>query len=158
MKKFLLSFFVFGLFLAYSLNQKNKEKATNVVFPSPADSASSQSNSAAQGGGNPSPVQNSQANSVAYKNGVHEGDVEDAFYGNVQVQATIEHGKITNVTFLQYPNSNYTCIAINSQAMPYLKQEALQSQSANVDIVSGATDTSQAFIESLQSALEKAKT
>ena len=157
MRKFLLSFFILGLFFAYSLNQKNKEKHANAVFPSSADRASSQNNSVASGE-NLNSVQNQRTSTASYKNGVYTGTEEDAFYGTVQVQATIENGKITNVTFLQYPNSNYTCIAINSQAMPYLKQEALQAQSANVDIVSGATDTSQAFIESLQAALEKAKT
>lgn len=94
---------------------------------------------------------------VNYKDGQYTGDVADAFYGNVQVQATVQGGKISNVDFLQYPNDRSRSIAINSQVMPYLKQEAIQAQSANVDIVSGATATSQAFIISLASALNQAK-
>ncbi len=92
-----------------------------------------------------------------YKDGVYTGSVQDAYYGNVQVQATVSGGKITGVQFLQYPNDRSTSIYINSQAMPYLQQEAIAAQSANIDIVSGATDTSQAFVQSLASALAQAK-
>ena len=93
----------------------------------------------------------------AYKDGVYTGPVTDAFYGNVQVQATIQGGKITDVTFLDYPHDRGTSVYINSQATPYLKQEAIQAQSANVDVVSGATQTSLAFIKSLTAALAGAK-
>ena len=92
-----------------------------------------------------------------YKDGIYTGNPADAFYGNIQVQATINGGKITNVQFLQAPNDRGTSIEINSQADPILAQEAIQAQSANVDVISGATDSSQAFVQSLQSALNKAK-
>jgi uncharacterized protein with FMN-binding domain len=92
-----------------------------------------------------------------YKDGTYTGVAADAFYGNIQVQATISNGKITNVQFLQAPNDRGTSIYINSQADPMLAQEAIQAQSANVNIVSGATDSSNAFIQSMQSALDKAK-
>jgi len=92
-----------------------------------------------------------------YTDGTYIGGVADAYYGNVQVQAVISGGKITDVQFLQYPNTHSTSVYINSQAMPYLKQEAIAAQSANVNIVSGATDTSMAFQQSLASALTQAK-
>lgn len=92
-----------------------------------------------------------------YKNGQYIGSSADAFYGFVQVKAVISGGKIVDVQFLSYPSDRSTSRQINSQAMPYLTQEAIAAQSANVDIVSGATDTSQAFIQSLQSALNQAK-
>lgn len=91
-----------------------------------------------------------------YKNGTYTGSVADAFYGNIQVQVTISGGQITDVAFLQYPNDRRTSQMINSQAMPMLKQEAIQAQSAQVSGVSGATATSQAFIESLGSVLSQA--
>ena len=98
-----------------------------------------------------------QANpSVSYKDGTYTGSVEDAYYGNVQVQVTVAGGKLANVTFLQYPNDRSTSRGINGQAMPYLQQEALAAQSAQVDVVSGATDTSHAFQQSLESALSQA--
>lgn len=95
--------------------------------------------------------------SVTYKDGTYTGSVTDAYYGNVQVRATIQGGNIIDVTFLQFPNTHGTSIAINGQAMLYLKQEAIQSQSANVNIVSGATDTSMAFQQSLTTALSQAQ-
>ncbi|MDR3642837.1 MAG: FMN-binding protein [Candidatus Doudnabacteria bacterium] len=93
-----------------------------------------------------------------YTDGQYTGTVADAYYGNVQVKVTVSGGKITDVIFLQYPSDRSTSRYINGQAMPYLKQEAIAAQSASVDIVSGATDTSQAFQQSLAAALAQAKT
>ncbi len=95
--------------------------------------------------------------SSAYKNGTYQGEVVDAYYGLVQVQVSIQGGTIRDVQFLQYPNDRRTSVQINSIAMPYLKEEALQAQSAQVDIVSGATLTSEGFEMSLQSALQAAR-
>jgi uncharacterized protein with FMN-binding domain len=92
-----------------------------------------------------------------YTDGQYTGSVADAYYGNIQVQATISGGKLTNVTFLQYPSDRSYSRSVNGQAMPYLKAEAIAAQSANVDIVSGATDSSQAFQQSLASALAQAQ-
>jgi uncharacterized protein with FMN-binding domain len=91
-----------------------------------------------------------------YKDGTYTGSVADAFYGDIQVEATIEGGKITAVKFLQYPNDRPNSVAINQQAIPFLQQEAIRAQSAHVDGVSGATDTSIAFEQSLSSALSQA--
>jgi uncharacterized protein with FMN-binding domain len=93
----------------------------------------------------------------SYKNGTYTGSVQDAFYGNIQVQAVISGGKITDVIFLQYPNDNRTSQYVNNLADPMLKQEAIQAQSAQVDIVSGASASSQAFQASLADALSQAK-
>ncbi len=92
-----------------------------------------------------------------YNDGTYVGSVADAYYGNVQVKAIIQNGKIADVQFLQYPNDRGTSIEINSQAMPYLKQEAIQAQNAQVDVISGATQTSAAFVQSLSDALAQAK-
>ena len=78
----------------------------------------------------PTPVPTPTPNAGKYKNGTYTGSTEDAYYGNIQVQAVISGGKITDVIFLQYPNDNGTSISINSQAMPLLKQEAIAAQSA----------------------------
>lgn len=91
-----------------------------------------------------------------YKDGTYTGSVADAYYGNVQVQAVVAGGKLTAVNILQYPSDNRTSRSINSQALPILQSEAIQAQSANVDMVSGASATSPAFIQSLQDALAQA--
>lgn len=92
-----------------------------------------------------------------YKDGIYTGISADAYYGKIQVRITISGGKITDVVFLDYPQDRGTSREINGQAMPFLKQEAIAAQSANVDIVSGATDSSLAFRQSLASALAQAK-
>jgi uncharacterized protein with FMN-binding domain len=93
----------------------------------------------------------------AYKDGTYTGPEVDAFYGLVQVKTVIQNRKIVNVQFLEYPSDRRTSQRINSIAVPDLQQEALQAQSANVDIISGATLTSQGFIMSLQAALDQAR-
>ncbi|MCX6044286.1 MAG: FMN-binding protein [Chloroflexi bacterium] len=92
-----------------------------------------------------------------YKDGTYTGVEANALYGWVQVAAVVQNGQLTDVQFLQYPQDRRTSVRINSRAVPNLQSEAIQAQSANVDIVSGATLTSRAFIQSLQSALDTAK-
>lgn len=88
--------------------------------------------------------------------GTYTGPVTDAYYGLIQIQASIQGGRLTTLKVLKYPNDRRTSININRQALPMLRDEAISAQSANVDIISGATLTSKAFIQSLGSALEKA--
>ncbi len=76
-------------------------------------------------------------------------------FGTVQVQVTIAGGRITDVTALQLPAGDPRSSQISQYAEPYLRESALQAQSAAVDIVSGATYTSQAYAQSLQSALDQ---
>ena len=173
MKKLLLSAFVIGLFIIYGLSKQ--ESANNpIIVPvlptnqngntDSAPTSAVQGNSGATGSNaTPTPTQAAAAPSPTiavsqgqYKDGTYTGSVADAFYGNIQVQAVVSGGKITDVIFLQYPNDRSTSIAINTQAMPYLKQEAIAAQSANVAAVSGASDTSAAFQQSLQAALSQA--
>jgi uncharacterized protein with FMN-binding domain len=92
----------------------------------------------------------------AYRNGTYTGTQADAHWGTVEVVAVITNGQLSDVQFVQYPNHRNLSKEINYQAMPMLTQEAIQSQRADVDIISGATDTSEAFITSLSSALAQA--
>jgi len=96
-------------------------------------------------------------NSGQYKDGTYTGSSASSLYGDVQVQATITSGKISDVTFLAFPNDRPNSIAISNRSMPILTQEAIQAQSAQVNTVSGATDTSIAFSESLAAALNQAQ-
>ena len=77
-------------------------------------------------------------------------------WGPVQVQLTVAGKKITAVDVVQYPNGNGRDQEINSYAIPTLVQETLSAQSANIDMVSGATVTSDGYLTSLQSALDQA--
>lgn len=170
MRKFLLSAFVVLTFAFYSIHKHFESAATSGTILRPSNLAAlvSQSPSPAPAGdsplntpgktpsANPTPASSPAKNSL-YKDGQYTGDSVDAYYGNIQVAVSISGGKIVGVSFLDYPHDRRTSIEINSQAMPYLKEEAIAAQSANVDIVSGATDSSRAFIQSLGSALVKAK-
>jgi len=105
--------------------------------------------------GNP-PSGNPSASTGQYKDGTYTGAVADAFYGNLQATVTIQGGAITDVTFPQAPSNGHSG-QVSAQALPLLRQEAIAAQSANVNIVSGATQTSDAFNQSLASALTQAK-
>jgi uncharacterized protein with FMN-binding domain len=88
--------------------------------------------------------------------GTVTGDVAQTRWGPVQVQLTLTSGKITDVAVVQYPNGNRRDQEINSQALPILIQETVQAQNAHIDMVSGATVTSDGYLQSLQSALDRA--
>lgn len=92
-----------------------------------------------------------------YTDGTYTGDAVDHNYGTVQVQAIIKDGQIADVQILQSPNHARQSQSINGYALPQLVSEAIQVQTANVDVVSGATLTSYAFQQSLGSALSRAK-
>jgi uncharacterized protein with FMN-binding domain len=77
-------------------------------------------------------------------------------YGPVQVKITVAGGKITAVTAVEYPLDTPRDQQINAYAIPQLNAEAVAAGSAHIDTVSGATYTSQGYIGSLQSALDKA--
>ena len=91
------------------------------------------------------------------RSGTFDGDPYDNQYGTVQVQVTLQDGHLTGVTALQMPYEHSRSQYISQQAGPLLQQEALQAQSAQIDIVSGATYTSESYAQSLQSALDRAR-
>jgi uncharacterized protein with FMN-binding domain len=83
------------------------------------------------------------------------GNAIDTRYGPMQVQVTAQGKRITDVTVLQSPSQDGRDIEIGNYALPILRQEALAAQSANVQLVSGATYTSEGYQQSLQSALDQ---
>jgi uncharacterized protein with FMN-binding domain len=88
--------------------------------------------------------------------GTVTGDAADTRWGPVQVQITVAKGAVTAVTAVVYPQDNPRDVEINQFAIPQLDQEATAAGSAQIDTVSGATVTSQGYLQSLQSALDKA--
>ena len=85
------------------------------------------------------------------------GDTVQTRWGPVQVRITLKNGRLTEVTAVTYPTDNPRDQEINSYALPRLRSEALQAQSADIDTVSGATYTSDGYRQSLQSALDSAR-
>ncbi len=97
-----------------------------------------------------------QMHKSVYVDGVYTGLLADAYYERFQVETVIKGGVITKVYLLPYKQNNNTSRYINNYAVPILRSEALTAQSAKVDTISGATETSKAFRTSLTSALQKA--
>jgi uncharacterized protein with FMN-binding domain len=167
MRKYTIGVAVAVIFLAYSLvlrhqhtelvvvparqSQNNSATKSTLSLKSSTTSTNTNLNTASGSSSNATPTLTSK-----YKDGTYTGSVENAFYGNVQIAAVIKDGQIGAVNFLEYPNENPNSLYINQQAVPQLKQEAIKAQSSNVSIVTGATLTSQAFIQSLANALSQA--
>ena len=102
----------------------------------------------------PAPTAASGAGGTAAATTV-DGPVVDTQFGPVQVRIAVAAGRITDVVALQLPTGRHSG-QISSYAGPVLRQEALRAQSAQIDTVSGATYTSDAYAQSLQAALDKA--
>ena len=95
-----------------------------------------------------------QAKAAALHDGTFDGGTYDAYFGPVQVEITVQGGQVVDSQALQYPGHRRTSIAINNQALPWLKKETVQAQSSRINIISGATLTSRAYIKSLADALK----
>jgi uncharacterized protein with FMN-binding domain len=103
------------------------------------------------GGGN-----GTTTNAGASGGGTYNGSVAQTRWGPVQVTITVANGKITAVDVPTYPTANRRDQQINAYAIPILRRETLAAQSADIDTVSGATVTSEGYIDSLQAALDAA--
>jgi uncharacterized protein with FMN-binding domain len=93
--------------------------------------------------------------SASGSSGTATGDAVDTRYGPAQVKVTVTGGKITSIEAVQLQGNDPRSVQISSSAAPVLQQEALAAQSADIDVVSGATYTSESYAQSLQSALDK---
>jgi uncharacterized protein with FMN-binding domain len=118
--------------------------APTTVAPAPTATPTTRSSSAA-----PTPT-------TAPAQRTFVGDDVPNQYGDVQVQITVRGNLLVDVGPLQMPSSHQRSQEISQQAAPLLRQEALQAQSAQIDLLSGATFTSESYAQSLQSALDRA--
>ena len=156
---------VSGLVLLFSYHTSTNGQAATVATTDTGESrssttspnvdqgeASSDSSSAASTEGSTS-ESGSTTDSVS---GTFTGDAVQTRFGDVQVEITVEGGVITSSNAIQYPDRDRHDQQINSYAVPVLNAEAVDAQSADIDSVSGATFTSLAYAESLQSAIDQA--
>lgn len=158
MKKVLVGLGVVAVFILYSLWVRHEQPRVGTVVSTTSRTGNSSQSAGSTSSSSSGSTAQPSTPPAGYKDGSYTGDSADASYGNVQVAAIISGGKLTNVNVLQYPDSHGDSVAINQTALPLLKQEAIQAQNPNnVQIISGATFTSEAFIQSLTSALGKAQ-
>jgi uncharacterized protein with FMN-binding domain len=88
--------------------------------------------------------------------GTFDGNTASTRWGPVQVRIIVKDGKIVDASALQAPSGDSRSRSISQQAVPYLVQETLAAQSAQISGVGGASYTSNGWYTSLQSALKKA--
>jgi len=161
-KKLAVSVLLVGTFILYALLHNSRSSTAPIALapatptnPSAAADTPAATDTGAGGAtAAPSPTDTPGSR---YKDGTYTGGVADAQWGLVQVKAIIKNGKIADVRWVQYPSDRERSVFINSIADPQLTQEAIQAQSAQVDIVTGATDSSFAFMQSLTDALSRAQ-
>lgn len=131
---------------------------TPSASPSPTASASASASSGSSGSSSTESTQTSApASSSGLTDGTFTGQAASTRFGPVQVQITVSGGAITDVQVPQYPSENGRDQQINARALPILVAETAQAQSAQIDMVSGATYTSTGYRTSLQSALDQAR-
>ncbi|MFJ2951180.1 FMN-binding protein [Streptomyces sp. NPDC087226] len=120
--------------------------------------ASDPGSAAAAGGAAPPAAAQSPQGGAAQPigNGTVTGDAAQTQYGAVQVRLTVSGGKITRAEAVQAPKGGQSD-QVTSGSVPRLNQAAVAAQSADIDVVSGATYTSGGYKKSLQSALDKAR-
>lgn len=99
----------------------------------------------------------SSSGSSTLNSGTFTGDAVSTQWGVVRVQIAVSNGTITAAKALQYPNENSKDQRINAYAIPQLNSQVTAAQSANIDGVSGATVTSNGYLQSLQSAIDAAQ-
>ena len=93
---------------------------------------------------------------AAAAGGTYAGAVVQTRFGSVQVQITVKAGAITDVTALQLTDDDRKSVQISNRAAPLLRTKVLAAQSADVQTISGATVTSNAYLTSLQAAIDAA--
>lgn len=127
--------------------------ATSGTAPTPTPSAATGSATAATPTATATPSA-APSTAAAATSKTITGAVEQNRYGPFQVQVTFSGSTITAVQVLQSPADGRSQ-RINEQATPILEQEAIAAQSAKIDTVSGATYTSESYMQSLQSAIDQ---
>jgi uncharacterized protein with FMN-binding domain len=127
-----------------------KTPSADVSQASPTPSASPSVSDSSAPTPTPSPT------GPTYKDGQYTGQDFPNQFGDTQVKVTIAGGRITDVQAVQLPFDRPRSAEISQYASPRLHDEVLQAQSAQIDSLSGATYTSDAYAQSVQSALDQA--
>jgi uncharacterized protein with FMN-binding domain len=137
------------LFGYHTSTNKTSSSGIPSSTSNPTTSTGKESSSSANSG-------SSGSSSSSAKVTSYTGSVAQTRWGPVQVKISVQGGRLTKVTILQQPSGNSRDAEINNYALPILINESLKAQSANIDMVSGATVTSGGYVQSLQAALDEA--
>ncbi|NMM24901.1 MAG: FMN-binding protein [Phycicoccus sp.] len=145
------------LLFSYHTSSSSAGLSASPVVQQPAGAGSaSQSRSSTRNGSSTSASSSTKKSGAATQTATYTGQAADTRWGPVQVQLTVQGGKITRSRAVQYPQGTNVDAQINGYALPILDQEVVQKQSASIDTISGATVTSDGYLQSLQSAIDQA--
>ncbi len=132
------------------------QAALSATTPHSAATPSASTTPTASASASASPSGAAPAATSGLTDGTFTGSATNTRYGPVQVQITVTGGKIVDVQAVEYPTDNSRDRQINERAIPQLVSETLDAQSADIHFVSGASYTSQGYLDSLQSAIDQA--
>lgn len=150
MKKGIIIIMAVAIIGAIGLHEKSGSGSPHLVSPASTSAGTSVTSSTGSGSSSNMPAK-------GYKDGTFTGQTEETPYGPVQVSVVVSGGKISDVNFLQMPSDLAHSQMVTQYSEPLLKQETLQKQNAaSLDFVSGATVTSDGYVQSLQAALDQA--
>jgi uncharacterized protein with FMN-binding domain len=135
-----------GLVLVLNFHTPDRTGAVSTAAPDTAGRSSTTTTTTTNG----------TAGTAGYADGAWTGDASSFRWGTVQVQVVVAGGRVTDVVTLQSPDDDRRSQQINQRALPTLRTEVLAAQGADIDMVSGATDTSEGYLDSLQAALDQA--
>jgi uncharacterized protein with FMN-binding domain len=150
------------LLLSFKSHSSTGLAASSIISPQNGTGTSTTGTSSTAGTGTTSPSSGSKSsgsNSGSSGSGSSrtvDGNEVQTVYGPIQVDITVKGGKITAANVPVYPNGTMRDVQIDQFALPQLIQETVSASSASIDAVSGASYTSQGYISSLQSAIDKA--
>jgi uncharacterized protein with FMN-binding domain len=151
-----------GLVLLFSYHTSTNSDAATPATTDPSGSgteptaSASTTPNASEASGSASGTPAASTSSGSSASGTYTGDVVETRWGSVQVRITVQDGRIVSSDAIEYPTGNHEDQEINAYAIPQLNAEVVEAQSASIDAVSGATVTSDGYIESLQSAIDQA--
>lgn len=156
MKKIVLAVMttISGLVMLFSYHTSTQSVAATT--PEEADTGNTQSDAGTTTTAPSATASASSSASSSSGDGTYTGDAVETRWGTVQVEITVENGRITSSDAVQFPSESRKDQQINAYAVPALNAEVVQAQSASIDAISGATVTSDGYIESLQSAIDAA--
>lgn len=144
------------LFSYHTSTDPGTGTATSVAAPMAAPTTTSATAPSTSGNATSSSDSDAPASTATTAAQSYTGTSVDTRWGPVQVQIAVADGKITSATAVVYPQNNHRDLEINAEAVPILQQETVAAQNADIDMVSGATVTSEGYVQSLQSAIDQA--
>jgi uncharacterized protein with FMN-binding domain len=141
-----------GVVMLFSYHTSTNSEATAAAVTGSTDTSTSTSSDPAASSSSSA----SSSSAASSSSGTYTGDAVSTRWGTVQVQITVQNGKIVKAEAIQYPSENSKDQEINAYAVPQLNAEVVSKQSGSIDAISGATVTSNGYIQSLQSAIDQA--